>query len=106
MGGLYCRINLKWDCNKRTLYISIPGYNRKQLSKLQTYAPRKPQYAPYPTAPRKYGATSQDPMSHNTAQPATKYEITHIQQVGGSILYYTRALDLTVLVSLSTIARE
>ena len=25
-GGLYCVINLKWDYNKRTLDISMPGF--------------------------------------------------------------------------------
>ena len=61
---------------------------------------------PNPTAPRKYGSASQDSMPHNTAPPATKYEITNIQQVVGSIMYYARALDLTVMVALSTIASK
>ena len=68
--------------------------------------PRKHQYAPYPTAPCKYEAASQEPMPNNTAPPATKEKITHIQKVVESILYYVRVVDLTVLVSLSAIASE
>ena len=58
-GGLYCRINLEWDCDTRTLYISIPGYIRKQLKKYKHIHPLKPKYAPYPTAPSKRGEASQ-----------------------------------------------
>ena len=31
--GLYRGINLKWDYDKRTLYISMQGYIKKQLQK-------------------------------------------------------------------------
>ena len=31
--GLYCIINLKWDYDKRTLDISMPGYIQKQRQK-------------------------------------------------------------------------
>ena len=66
----------------------------------------KPQYSSYPTAPSKYGAASQEPTPQDTSPPATKEEITYIQQVVGRILYYARAVDLTVLVTLSTIASD
>ena len=38
-GGLYCGINLKLDYDKRTLYISMPGYIEKN-SKVRTYTPQ------------------------------------------------------------------
>ena len=84
-------------------------YARVYLKKLQKYKhqnPSKPQYAPYPTTPRKYGATSQEPTPQDTAPPATKEEITHIQQFVGSILYYAIAVVLNVLMALSNIDSE
>ena len=68
--------------------------------------PSKPQYAPYPTTPCKYGAEYQEPTPQDTSPPASKEEITRIKKVAGSILYYARAVNLTVLMALSTIASE
>ena len=45
-------------------------------------------------------------MPHDTAPPATKEKITHIQKVVGSILYYAIAVDLTLLMYLSAIASK
>ena len=66
----------------------------------------KPQYSPYPASPRKYGEAPQETMPNDKAPPATKDKITHIQKVVRSILYYSQAVDLTVLMDLSTIASE
>ena len=84
----------------------MSGYIQKQLQKYKHQNPIKPQYAPYPTAPRKYRAASQEPMPQDTTPPTTKEEITHIEIIVGRILYYSRSFDLTVLVALSTIASE
>jgi hypothetical protein len=35
-GNLYCGIQLDWDYNSQTLDISIPGYIKKVLQKIQT----------------------------------------------------------------------
>jgi hypothetical protein len=105
-GALYCGITLEWDYDKRLLYISMPGYIKKQLQKYQHEKPIKPQYSPYATAPRKYGKEAQDPLPQDDSPPATKEEIRRIQQIVGSILYYARAVDLTLLPALSTIASQ
>ena len=76
------------------------------MQKYKHQNPSKPQYTPYPTAPFKYGAAPQEPTPQDTAQLATKSEITRIQHILGSILYYARAVKLTVLMALSTIASE
>ena len=49
---------------------------------------------------------AQDPIPEDTTREASKEEIIKVQQVVGRILYYVRAVDLTVLMSLSTIASE
>ena len=65
----------------------MTGYIQKQFQKYKHKHPSKPQYDPYPTAPRKYRTESQEPTPQDNAPPATKEEITHIQHVVGSILY-------------------
>ena len=95
-GDLYCGIRLKWDYSKHTLDISMPGYNLKQ----------RPQYCPYSPLPKQYGGEAQRPLPPDTSPPLLKDDIKHCSASFGSILYYAQAMDLTVLMALSTIASE
>ena len=103
---MYCGITLKWDYDKRTLDIAMPGYILKTLQKYKHIRSKRTQYSPYPAAPRTYGAAAQDPMPDDDTPEATEEEVKYIQQVVGTILYYARAVDITVLMALSTIASE
>ena len=105
-GDLYCGISLKWDYEERTLDISMPGYIQKALQRYKHERSPRRQDAPYPAAPRIYGAAAQAPSPDDDSPEATEGEIKHIQQVVGTILYYARAVDITVLMALSTIASE
>ena len=84
----------------------MPGYIKKALLRYKHERSARIQYSPYPAAPRTFGATAQDPFPDDDEPEATKEEVTYIQQVVGTILYYARAVDLTVLMALSTIASE
>ena len=68
--------------------------------------PRKPQHSPYPVAQIKYSKAAQDSIAEDASRAASDKEILKVQQVVGSILYYARVVDLTALMSLSTIASE
>jgi hypothetical protein len=105
-GDLYCGIKLKWDYEARTLDISMPGYIIKQLQKYKHACPPRPQHCPYSPEPKRYGSDAQRPLPEDTSPPLSKEDIKHVQRVIGSILYYARAVDLTVLMALSTIASE
>ena len=105
-GDLYCGIKLKWDYVARTLDISMPGYIIKQLQKYKHACPPRPQHCPYSPEPKRYGSDAQRPLPEDTSPPLSKEDIKHVQRVIGSILYYARAVDLTVLMALSTIASE
>ncbi len=48
----------------------------------------------------------QSPLPPNSTLKLDKKGIKHIQQIVRSILYYTRALNMTVLTALGTIAIE
>jgi hypothetical protein len=105
-GNLYCGICLKWDYNAHTLEISKPGYIIKQLQKYKHASPPKPQHCPYAPQPKQFGSKAQRLLSPDTSPPLSDADIKHIQRIIGSILYYSRAVNLTVLMALSMIASE
>jgi hypothetical protein len=56
--------------------------------------------------PKQYGSESQHPLPPYMSLLLSKDDIKHVQKVVGSILYCAHAIDLTVLVTLSTIASK
>ena len=105
-GDLYCGINLKWDYTARTLEILLPGYIKRQLEKYTHIIAAKPQHCLYTPEPKKYGSEAQAPLPPDTTRKLNKDEIKKVQRIIGGILYYARAVDMTVLMALSTIASE
>jgi hypothetical protein len=103
-GNLYCGIKLSWDYGTQTLDISMPGYIQKMLMKHKHRMPTKPQHCPYAPAPKQYGAKAQAPLPIDISPKLSPAEIKKIQRVIRSILYYARAVDITVLMALSSIA--
>jgi hypothetical protein len=78
-GDLYCGITLTWDYLARTLDISMPGYIKKALQRYKHIRLIRTQYAPYPAAPRAYGAAAQAPTPDDDSPEATEAEVTYIQ---------------------------
>ena len=56
-GGLYCGIKLKWDYKKHQLDISMQGFMKYTLHKLQHPTPTRPQHSPHQWTAQKYGYT-------------------------------------------------
>jgi hypothetical protein len=84
----------------------MPWHITKLLQKYKHHMPAKPQHCPYAPAPKQYGAKAQAPLPINISQKRSPDEIKEIQRVIGSILYYAHAVDITVLMVLSSIAIE
>jgi hypothetical protein len=105
-GNLYCGIKLKWDYDARTVDLTMPGYIKKVLQKYKHRMPKSPQNCPYSPSPKQYGAKAQSPLPVDISPKLSPEEIKEIQRVIGSILYYARAVDITVLMALSSIAIE
>jgi hypothetical protein len=104
MGSLFCRIQLTWnyaqghDCH-------MPGYINKALMKYQHPKLVTTHHAPYKAAPIQYGARVQR-VEVDTTQPLTPKEIKHVQDIVGTLLYYGRLVDPTLLAALSAIAAQ
>ena len=105
-GNLYCGISLDWDYVNRTVDISMPGYIKKKLQEYEHVMPKKLQTCPYSPEPKRFGTEAQAPLPPDSSPKLDKKGIKRVQQIVGSILYYARAVDMTVLMALSSIAVE
>ena len=105
-GNLYCGIKLDWDYIGRTVDISMPGYIEKKLQEYNHVRAKTMQTCPYTPAPKQFGSAAQRPLPPDISPLLDKKGIKRVQQIVGSILYYARAVDMTVLMALSTIAIE
>jgi hypothetical protein len=68
--------------------------------------PKSPQHCPHSPSPKQYGTKAQAPIPVDISPKLLPEQIKEIQRVIGSILYYARAVDITVLMALSSIAIE
>ena len=106
-GNLYCGITLDWNYNAHKLDISMPGYSiMKLLQKYKHKMPKHPQHCPFALPPKQYGSAAQATSPLDDSPPLSADDIEHLQQIISSILYYASAVDMTVLMALSTIASK
>ena len=105
-GNLFCGITLEWDYVNRTVDISMPGYIKKKLQEYENVMPKKMQTCPYSPEPKKFGTEAQAPLPPDSSPKLDAKGIKRVQKIVGSILYYARAGDMTVLMALSSIAVE
>jgi hypothetical protein len=102
---VYSGVTLKWDYDKKTCDISMPWYVSNVLSKFQHCAPKHPQHTPSRYVTPVYGAKTQYATKDETP-PLTAKQCLTTQKITGSVSYYARAVDPTVLMPLNAIATE
>jgi hypothetical protein len=57
----------------------------------------------YSPSPKQFGSEAQEPLPEDKSPQLDKAGINCGQQIVGSILYYARVVDMTILMALSTI---
>jgi hypothetical protein len=102
---VYSGMTFKWDYNKRICDIAMHGYVSNFLSKFQHDSPKHPQHTPSRYVTPVYGAKTQYTTRDETP-PLTAQQCLTIEKVTGSVLYYAKAVDPTVLMPLNDIATE
>jgi hypothetical protein len=106
-GTLYCGITIKcWNYKARTAELSMPGYIPNALHKYQHPAPKRPQHTPHTWNQPQYGATQQLADPGDTTDPASDLQQKRIQKVTGTLLFYARAVNPTMLMTISTITAQ
>jgi hypothetical protein len=82
----------------------MPGYIKKALQRFAIPPTTRAQHAPHVWSKPVYGQTQQltKPIDNSPALNAT--ERRRLQEIIGTLLYYDRAIDSTLLVALGTLA--
>jgi hypothetical protein len=102
-GTDYCGLSIKWNYAKRYVDISMPGYIKAMLLRLQHPMPGRPQHAPHQWTQPAYGQKLQLAPIDETPK-LDKTGIKFIQSTIGSLLYYSRAVDATMLPAINEIS--
>ena len=102
---------MNWNYTAGHVDLSIPKYVAIALHKfkqaLQKFHPdNKPEYSPHKHVEPNYGQKVQYEEPTDNAPTLDSFEISLIQKIVGTFLYYGIAVDNTILVALSTIASE
>ena len=105
-GDLYCGISLRWNYARRRLDISIPGYIKKQLLKYERIM-RRIQHCPYSPEPKKIRHRRTVPLpTRYFAEIDRERNKTGAENCRKHFILRARAVDMTVLMVLRTIASE
>jgi hypothetical protein len=105
-GAIYCGIHLKWNYEEGWVDLSMPGYIMKALLRFCHMKPLKPQHAPSKWTEPNYGAKQQYAEYDQTSPELSDDGLKRLQEVVGTLLFYCRAIDLTMHVALGTIAAD
>jgi hypothetical protein len=97
-------LQLKWDYIQGTCNISMPSYLVTALHRFQQPFLKRTEYSPHAWLEPNYGATIQLLPLLDTSAKLLPENITCLQQVFGTLLYYTPAVNTTMLVALGTLA--
>ena len=82
----------------------MKGYIRKALQRFEHEKPKRPQHAPSKWTAPQYGAKIQMAEPDDQLPSLDKAAIKRLQEIIGVFLYYTRAIDNTMLVALGSLA--
>jgi hypothetical protein len=105
-GERYCGLTLAWDYEKRTCDISMPGYIKRALQRFSHPKPSRPQHSPHVWQKPSYGVKIQYAPDPDTSPVLDAANSKRVQEVLGTLLYYARAVDSTMLTAIGTIATQ
>ena len=103
-GKNYLGLQIDWNYEKGYVDISMPKYIHKLRDLLAHPDPSRPQYAPHCWTQPAYGLKTQYAPEPDASSPLDAHGTKFVQSITGSLLYYSRAVDPTLLVALNEIA--
>ena len=86
--------------------MSMSGYIEAALKRLQHKKPNKPEHSPHLAQDQQIGVKVQLTAPEDNSPQLSKEQKKEIQQIIGTLLYYSRAVDPTLAVTLSALAAE
>jgi hypothetical protein len=84
----------------------MPGYIKAVLHKYQHPVPTCPEHAPHQWNPPIYGAKTQYVEDTQDSPALPPKDVTRLQQLGGTLLYYARAVDPTLIMPVNVLTSE
>jgi hypothetical protein len=105
-GSAYCCLKIGWDYTNGTVDLSMPGFINDTLHKYQYPAPTRLEHAPHQWNPPIYGAKTKYVEDTQDSPDLSPKEATRLQQLGGTPLYYARAVDPTLIMPIIVLASE
>jgi hypothetical protein len=105
-GRAYCGLTLDWDFTNRTVDLSMPGYIKAALHKYQHAALARPEHAPHTWNPPIYGAKTQFVKDETISPALSDKDVNKLQQLTGTLFYYARAVDPTLIMPINVLASE
>ena len=107
-GKNFCGLTFNWNYKQRYVDVSMPTYVQDVLHKFQHPPPSKAQRSPFiikPHQPFKPGQRQYAKAPDSSPQLDDK-GTKRIQSIVGSLLYYARAIDNTILPALNSISAQ
>jgi hypothetical protein len=84
----------------------MPGYINAALHKYQHAAPARPEHAPHTWNPPIYSAKTQYVEDETTSPALSDKDVNKLQQLTGTLLYYARAVDPTLIMPINVLASK
>ena len=103
-GEHYCGLLIKWNYAQQYVDISMPKYVSKFLAKQKHPKPTIPQHAPHKWSEPVYGRKVQYAKNIDSSPKLDKADTKNIQSIAGSMLYYGRGVDYTIVTSINEIS--
>jgi hypothetical protein len=100
---MYLGMTIKHDKAAQTITCSMLGYKDKVLARFRAWAGTRTAKSPGVYTAPQYGAKVQYALDDDT-DPLSAADTKTLQEIVGSMLYYARAVDPTMLTTTNTIA--
>ena len=104
-GRNYLGFTLDWDYVEKHVTLSMPQHVIKALQRFQHLLNNKPTHSPALHVPPTYGAKIQHAPVEEPSDPLSAQDIKLIQEVVGTFLYYSRAMDNTMAVAINDLSQ-
>ncbi len=105
-GRNFCGLTFTWNYKEGYVDTEMSGYLPKLLDRLNHPTPEKPCHSPFPWSPPVYGAKTQYAPTDDVSPRLDAKGIKEVQSIVGSILYYARAIDPTMLPALNELGAQ
>ena len=103
-GTDYCGLHLDWNYTDKYVDMSMPGYIKRLLDRLQHKKPSKPVDAPHAWRKPTYGRAQQHSFPDDTLPLLTKLAANLLQSTISSLFFYSRAVDPYMLPGLNEVS--